>query len=92
MTCGFFILSVPCLSKLIVESGLPRHVKTLLGFGPRSGSLSEEAEALEPAGEQQHHFQGSGCFNSYQMKPWLNGDMTWSRIGEGDADHHHTPG
>lgn len=49
MTCGFFILSVPCLPKLIGESGLSRRIKEYLGisvgsknvdssYGPRSGS------------------------------------------------------
>lgn len=32
MTCGFFILSVPCLPKIISESGLPRGFKRLLGL------------------------------------------------------------
>jgi hypothetical protein len=43
MTCGFFIFSMPCLSKMIMESGLPRKVKNALGIsGARSSSPSYE--------------------------------------------------
>lgn len=45
MTCGFFILSVPCLPKLITESGLPRKLKEYLvglsiskSAGPSNGN------------------------------------------------------
>lgn len=31
MTAGFFILSVPCLPKLIAESNLPTRIKVALG-------------------------------------------------------------
>ncbi|KAJ5122343.1 hypothetical protein N7448_003475 [Penicillium atrosanguineum] len=46
MTCGFFIFSVPCLSKLIIESGLPGRVKNALGFNSRSSEHSN-ADSLE---------------------------------------------
>lgn len=37
MTAGFFIFSVPCLPKMIKESSLPRHLKSILGFGSSWG-------------------------------------------------------
>lgn len=36
MTCGFFILCVPCLPKLISESGCSRRVKKALGISTGS--------------------------------------------------------
>lgn len=77
MTCGFFIFSVPCLSKLIMESGLPRKVKNSLGFSTRSS---------EPSNEN----SGSGLrCGSHRIskpsisKPWMTTDSTWSKIEEG---------
>ncbi|KAL6401086.1 60s ribosomal protein l36 [Ilyonectria robusta] len=40
MTCGFFILSMPCLPKIIAESGLPRKLKDALGISFKSNSAS----------------------------------------------------
>ncbi|KAF7553046.1 hypothetical protein G7Z17_g3902 [Cylindrodendrum hubeiense] len=40
MTCGFFILSMPCLPKIIAESGLPRKLKDALGISFKSSSAS----------------------------------------------------
>ena len=38
MTAGFFILSVPCLPKLIAESKLPTRIKAALGVSRESKS------------------------------------------------------
>ncbi|KAH7015830.1 hypothetical protein EDB80DRAFT_833012 [Ilyonectria destructans] len=40
MTCGFFILSMPCLPNIIAESGLPRKFKDALGISFKSNSAS----------------------------------------------------
>ncbi|KAF5525904.1 hypothetical protein CGCA056_v003876 [Colletotrichum aenigma] len=42
MTCGFFILSVPCLPKIIRESGLPRKVKSALGISVKTTKPSDQ--------------------------------------------------
>ncbi|KAJ5309981.1 uncharacterized protein N7443_002442 [Penicillium atrosanguineum] len=71
MTCGFFIFSVPCLSKLIIESGLPGRVKNALGFNSRSS---------------EHSNADSVCDSQYDTppsKPWVTGDTTWSKLEEG---------
>jgi hypothetical protein len=70
MTCGFFIFSVPCLSKLIIESGLPSRVKHSLGFSSGSNNASHE--------ESGHGSQ----FDSPSNKPWEH-DTTWSKLEEG---------
>ncbi|KAL4806196.1 hypothetical protein BDV18DRAFT_124092 [Aspergillus unguis] len=81
MACGFFILSVPCVSKLIVESGLPRHVKASLGFKPKSSNPSYEGRYNSEQGPSRggHNSLGSGA---HVMKPWKNTDTVWSRIDE----------
>jgi hypothetical protein len=38
MTCGFFILCVPCLPSIIKETGLPRKIKNILGISVGSSS------------------------------------------------------
>lgn len=38
MTCGFFILTVPCLPRLLSESRLSRSLKNMLGLTPRKPS------------------------------------------------------
>ncbi|KAL3496536.1 hypothetical protein BJX62DRAFT_193462 [Aspergillus germanicus] len=81
MTCGFFILSVPCLSKLIIGSGLPRRVKSSLGFAPKSSGPSYEDSERTP-----HRSGNSGRLALRPVKPRVNTDTTWSRIEEGGSD------
>ena len=45
MTAGFFILSVPCLPKIIAESSLPSKVKAALGI-----SSVRETQKTDPDG------------------------------------------
>lgn len=71
MTCGFFIFSVPCLSKLIVESGLPGRVKNSLGFGARSSEPSNGDSLCDSQ------------YGTPPSKPWVTGDTTWSKLEEG---------
>ncbi|KAJ5344827.1 hypothetical protein N7452_002831 [Penicillium brevicompactum] len=71
MTCGFFIFSMPCLSKMVMESGLPRKVKSALGISaPRSSSPSYENSNSAP-----------------QNKPWRKKnkvETTWSTLADDD--------
>lgn len=71
MTCGFFIFSMPCLSKMVMESGLPRKVKSALGISaPRSSSPSYENSNSAP-----------------NNKPWKKKnktETTWSTLGDYD--------
>ncbi|KAJ5218878.1 uncharacterized protein N7498_000977 [Penicillium cinerascens] len=76
MTCGFFIFSVPCLSKLIMESGLSRKVKNSLGFGTRSSEPSNENLGSGPR-------RGSRAISKPSIsKAWMTTDSTWSKIEE----------
>lgn len=77
MTCGFFIFSVPCLSKLMIESGLPRRFKNALGFSSRSGNPSNENSNTGPR-------YGSHPISRPSIsKPWVTTDSTYSKIDEG---------
>lgn len=80
MACGFFIFSVPCLSKLIMESGLPRHVKVSLGFAPRPSNPSYEEE------EQSKSGSSGRLFKMHPMQAWGGTDTMWSRIEGGDEN------
>ncbi|KAL3481107.1 hypothetical protein BJX99DRAFT_195375 [Aspergillus californicus] len=73
MTCGFFILSVPCLSKIIMESGLPRRVKSSLGFGSKPSQPYYDENSGQP-----HRSGNSARVGLHPMNP----DTTWSRIDE----------
>lgn len=80
MTCGFFIFSMPCLSKLIMESGLPRQVKKSLGISPKSSQPSpENSDPPFPSAR-------SSRLGSHPMKPPLDIDALWPETGEGDID------
>jgi hypothetical protein len=71
MTCGFFIFSMPCLSKMVMESGLPRKVISALGIsGARSSSPSyENSNPISP-----------------HPKHWKKNDTetTWSKLDDYD--------
>ncbi|KAJ5371216.1 uncharacterized protein N7496_007308 [Penicillium cataractarum] len=77
MTCGFFIFSVPCLSKIIVESGLPRKVKSSLGFSAKSTWPSNGTPDHPPT------FGSNPVRKPSVHKPWTTTDSTYSRIQEG---------
>ncbi|GAD94409.1 hypothetical protein NECHADRAFT_85215 [Paecilomyces variotii No. 5] len=55
MTCGFFILSVPCIPKLIVESGLSRRIKAYLGVS----NLSRDASSTNGPHSRSHKLSKS---------------------------------
>ncbi|KAB2569228.1 hypothetical protein DBV05_g12097 [Lasiodiplodia theobromae] len=40
MTCGFFVLSIPCLPKIVKESPLPRNLKKALGLSSKTAEAS----------------------------------------------------
>ncbi|KAJ5947308.1 hypothetical protein N7466_000323 [Penicillium verhagenii] len=77
MTCGFCIFCLPCLSKLVMESGLPRRVKSGLGFSPKS---SQPSQGSDPP----HISPRPGRF--HPSKHPLDSDASWSRIEDGDMD------
>lgn len=86
MTCGFFIFSVPCLSRVIAESGLSRKVKSTLGISAESTSPSNENwtssrsrnKPLETSNEgdipmgntTDSESQVHLCDDSYDHHPW----------------------
>ncbi|KAJ5239229.1 hypothetical protein N7468_003848 [Penicillium chermesinum] len=75
MTCGFFILSMPCLSKIIIESGLPRRVKTAFGYSGNSDS--------KPSNQPTESGPRSGRAGSRPLKPsWMVTETNWSRLDE----------
>ncbi|OJI99551.1 hypothetical protein ASPVEDRAFT_124501 [Aspergillus versicolor CBS 583.65] len=80
MTCGFFIFSVPCLSKLIMESGLPRHVKISLGFAPKPSHPSDDE------GQESRSGNSGPRFRLHPMQAWGGTDTMWSRIEGGDEN------
>ncbi|KAJ5547758.1 hypothetical protein N7513_004992 [Penicillium frequentans] len=76
MACGFFIFSVPCLSKLIMESGLPSKMKSSLGFNSRSNEASNKNSSSGPR-------YGSRLISNPSIsKPWASTDSKWSKIHE----------
>lgn len=40
MTCGFFVLCIPCLPKIVKESPLPRNLKKALGLSSKTAEAS----------------------------------------------------
>lgn len=46
MTCGFFVVCVPCLPKVLTETAIGRTVRQVLGFGTckRTGEHSTRLE------------------------------------------------
>jgi hypothetical protein len=75
MTCGFFIFSVPCLSKLIMESGLPSRVKRALGD---SGAKNSDPSYENSSGPR----SGSGLVRKPWKRPVKNPETTWSQIDD----------
>lgn len=70
MTCGFFIFSIPCLSKMVMESGFPRKIQIAFGTGAgTSSSPSYECSNSLP-----------------RQKPWKKNkiETTWPRLGDYD--------
>lgn len=54
MTCGFFILSVPCLPNLVKHSSIPSRVKSVLGFsrGTKSSRAGSDSYQLSKHGQK----------------------------------------
>ncbi|KAL2817190.1 hypothetical protein BJX63DRAFT_386336 [Aspergillus granulosus] len=77
-TCGFFIFSVPCLSKIIVESGLPRWTMSALTFSAKSSNPSNQNSNSGPR-YRPHSLSQS----KPKPKHWLDTNANYSVIGEG---------
>ncbi|EYE93879.1 uncharacterized protein EURHEDRAFT_459029 [Aspergillus ruber CBS 135680] len=83
MTCGFFIFSVPCLSKLIMESGIWQRVLSALGFSNTFSSRSNQSSDCTPRARSLRHIP----------KDWMPTiDSTWSRIDEEHIGLHNRSG
>ncbi|KAF5862058.1 hypothetical protein ETB97_012205 [Aspergillus alliaceus] len=72
MTCGFFIFSVPCLSKLAMESGLRRRLSSVLDLSDKSVSVPSDQGSKPQGGSHP------------RLKPWSISDTTYSKIEEGN--------
>ncbi|EQB58540.1 hypothetical protein CGLO_01210 [Colletotrichum gloeosporioides Cg-14] len=69
MTCGFFILSVPCLPKVIRESGLPRKVKSALGISVKTTNPSDQKSSDYATGSTpQRSKSGLHADSYYKMR------------------------
>ncbi|KAE8391182.1 hypothetical protein BDV23DRAFT_171776 [Aspergillus alliaceus] len=72
MTCGFFIFSVPCLSKLAMESGLRRRLSSVLDLSDKSVGVPSDQGSKPQGGSHP------------RLKPWSISDTTYSKIEEGN--------
>ncbi|CAH0050574.1 unnamed protein product, partial [Clonostachys solani] len=69
MTCGFFILSVPCIPRVIAESGLPRRVKMALGISLQSSGPSNCESNIRPRSKSHKMSKSTTASNMfYKMK------------------------
>ncbi|KAK1855253.1 60s ribosomal protein l36 [Colletotrichum chrysophilum] len=69
MTCGFFILSVPCLPKIIRESGLPRKMKSALGISVKTTNPSDQKSSDYATGSTpQRSKSGLHADSYYKMR------------------------
>ena len=76
MTCGFFILCVPCLPAIIKDSGLSRKVKSALGLSNSS--------AKQPSNSDIVTFGGTGgpAASNKKSKSGLSHNDTYYKIDE----------
>ncbi|OJJ95732.1 hypothetical protein ASPACDRAFT_126540 [Aspergillus aculeatus ATCC 16872] len=85
MACGFFIFSMPCLSKLLMDSGLRRKLKISDYWRSRTRSTIQNPQ-FRPAGAGQQ-----------VAKAWRTSESSYSRLEEGEIaltspvkDHHNS--
>ncbi|KAF7588253.1 hypothetical protein BBP40_005975 [Aspergillus hancockii] len=76
MTCGFFIFSVPCLSKLLMESGLRSKLSSAFGASDRSNSGPSNQASASQSGS--HHV----------ARPWRNSESNYAKLAEGGIPMH----
>ncbi|KAE8153296.1 hypothetical protein BDV25DRAFT_169179 [Aspergillus avenaceus] len=73
MTCGFFIFSVPCLSKLIMDSGLRNKISSALGNSDKSETgPSNPGSVFDPRTGSKH-----------VTKAWRTSETNYARIEDG---------
>jgi len=78
MTCGFFILCVPCLPSMIKESGLSGKIKNMLGISANSSS--------KPSNHDLVTFGGTGPASSNKKsKGGKSLNDTYYKIDEEDG-------
>lgn len=73
MTCGFFIFSVPCLSKLAMESGLRSRLSSALGLSGKTISGPSDQGGNSNSGPRS------------KPKPWRMSETNYSKIEEGSV-------
>ncbi|RAH46719.1 uncharacterized protein BO95DRAFT_431040 [Aspergillus brunneoviolaceus CBS 621.78] len=72
MACGFFIFSMPCLSKLLMDSGLRRKLKISDYWRSRTRSTIQNPQFRPAAAGQQ------------VAKAWRTSESSYSRLEEGE--------
>ncbi|PYH41044.1 uncharacterized protein BP01DRAFT_306909 [Aspergillus saccharolyticus JOP 1030-1] len=72
MACGFFIFSMPCLSKLLMDSGLRRKLRISDYCRSRTQSSIQNPQFRPPATGQQ------------VAKAWRTSESSYSRLEEGE--------
>jgi hypothetical protein len=80
MTCGFFILCVPCLPSIIKETGLSRKIRDILGISTVSSGRPSNSDIIT--------FGGSGGPASSNKKSKGGGKSlndTYFKIDEEDG-------
>ncbi|RAL16576.1 uncharacterized protein BO97DRAFT_467884 [Aspergillus homomorphus CBS 101889] len=72
MACGFFIFSMPCLSKLLMDSGLRRKLRISDYWRSRTQSSVQNLQFRPPAAGQQ------------VAKAWRTSESSYARLEEGE--------
>ncbi|KAH7146125.1 hypothetical protein EDB81DRAFT_651229 [Dactylonectria macrodidyma] len=84
MTCGFFILSVTCIPRIVAESGFSAKVKRALGISVKSSNPPNENSDFGPrSGSNQPAKSGKSSDNYYKLDedgvPMTNFDRSESQ-------------
>lgn len=92
MTCGFFILSVPCLPKLVSESGLPRGFKKLLGLTLKGSTDPLDSNTNPNTGLSSTHkkrlSRSSLSTNDRKYLKMVENDVPMNAIGTSESQEH----
>lgn len=76
MTCGFFIFSVPCLSKMIMATGLARRLASAFELSAKPSNPSDETPNSAP------RYGLHAISRGNVSKPWLTTEATYSQLDE----------
>ncbi|KAH8423611.1 uncharacterized protein LDX57_001371 [Aspergillus melleus] len=64
MSCGFFIVCLPCIPKILKETGVSRNIKRAFGM-KTSGTNSKGIEHYGVSGRSTDHAKGASVSNTY---------------------------